>query len=90
MADVVDVLQFARNCHHKTLLSLVLYVDLHCPHARPTFYHLSPLTPSNDLGENISDIVGGREHLSFGMASHGINNRCLRRWESSRFPRHGS
>jgi hypothetical protein len=27
---------------------------------------LLPLsTPSNDLGENISDIIGGREHLSF-------------------------
>jgi hypothetical protein len=33
---------------------------------------LSPLSmPSNDLSENISDIVGGPEHLSF---SHGINN----------------
>jgi hypothetical protein len=28
-------------------------------------------TPSNDLGENISDIAGGREHLSFWL---GINN----------------
>jgi hypothetical protein len=35
---------------------------------------LSPLSaPSNDLGENISDIDGGREHLSFGMASTTLN-----------------
>jgi hypothetical protein len=38
-------------------------------HDQPPFTSLS--TPSNDLGENISDIVGGREDLSFwhGMAS---------------------
>jgi hypothetical protein len=45
-----------------------------CMHDQRPFTCLS--TPSNDLGENISDIVGGREHLSFwhGMIGHGINN----------------
>jgi hypothetical protein len=37
----VDVAQFARNCHCKTLLSLLLYVVLHCPHVRLTCFHLS-------------------------------------------------
>jgi hypothetical protein len=43
-------------------------------HDQPPFTSLS--TPSNAFGVNISDIVGGREHLSFwhGMAWHGINN----------------
>jgi hypothetical protein len=40
-----------------------------------TTHLLSPLSTSNsDFGENISDIVGGREYLSVGMAWHGINN----------------
>jgi hypothetical protein len=41
LVDVADVVQFARNCHHKTLSSLLLYVALHCLHARPTSLHLS-------------------------------------------------
>jgi hypothetical protein len=36
-------------------------------HDQPLFTSLS--TPINNLGESISDIVGGCEHLSFGMAS---------------------
>jgi hypothetical protein len=38
-------------------------------HDQLPFTSLSTL--SNDLGENISDILGGREHLSFW---YGINN----------------
>jgi hypothetical protein len=38
----VDVVQLARNCHRKTLLSLLPYVALHFPHARRTFFHRSP------------------------------------------------
>jgi hypothetical protein len=39
-------------------------------HDEPSFTYLS--TPSNDLGENISDLLGGRENLSFchGMTWH--------------------
>jgi hypothetical protein len=67
--DVVDMVPFVRNCYRKTLLSLVVPVALHSPHAQPTSFHLSlHSTPSIDLSENISDIIGGREHLSFGMA----------------------
>jgi hypothetical protein len=71
--DVADMVQFARNCHRKTFVSLLLYVTLHCPHARPISFHISLYsTPSDNLGENISDKFGGREHLSFrhGMAWH--------------------
>jgi hypothetical protein len=52
-------------------LVTLLYVALHCPYARPTSFHLSLSTPSNDLGDNISDIVDSREHLAFW---HDINN----------------
>jgi hypothetical protein len=43
-------------------------------HHQPLF--TSFFTPSNNLGDNISDMGGGREHLSFshGMSRHGINN----------------
>jgi hypothetical protein len=49
-----------------TVCSLALSA---CMHNQPPFTSLS--TPSNGLSENISDIVGGREHLSFW---HDINN----------------
>jgi hypothetical protein len=67
-ASKADVVQFARKSHPKTLLSLALYAALHCPHARPASFHLAPLHAEQrtDLGENISDMVGGREHLAFG------------------------
>jgi hypothetical protein len=64
-------MQFARNCHRKTLLSLLLDMALRCPHARRISSR--PLsTPSTDLGEDISDRVGGRQHLSvwLGMVRH--------------------
>jgi hypothetical protein len=38
-------------------------------HDQPPFTSLS--TPSNDLGENISDMIGGLDHLSFW---HDISN----------------
>jgi hypothetical protein len=44
-AGTVNVVQFAIHCHRKTLLSLLLYVALHCPHARASSFHLSPLHP---------------------------------------------
>jgi hypothetical protein len=31
--DPMDLVQFAKNSHHKTLLLLLLYVAFHCPHA---------------------------------------------------------
>jgi hypothetical protein len=37
----VDMVQFARNCRRKTLLSLLLYLALPCPDARPTSFHFS-------------------------------------------------
>jgi hypothetical protein len=40
--EVVDLVQFARNCHRNTLLSLLLYLAVHCPHVRPTSFHFSP------------------------------------------------
>jgi hypothetical protein len=53
--DVVDVMQFVRNCHGKTPLSLLLYVALHCPHGRSISFHLSlNFTQTNDLADNIS------------------------------------
>jgi hypothetical protein len=64
MVDAVDVVQIARYCHRKMLLSLLSYVALHYRmHDQPPFTALS--TPSNDLREIISDLVGGREHLFF-------------------------
>jgi hypothetical protein len=30
-----------KNCHCSTLLSLLLYVTLHCLHAQPTSFHSS-------------------------------------------------
>jgi hypothetical protein len=41
VVDMVDVAQFARNFHRKTLLSLLLHVALHCPDARQTYFYLS-------------------------------------------------
>jgi hypothetical protein len=32
-ASIVDVVRFSRNCHRRMLLSLLLDVGLHCPHA---------------------------------------------------------
>jgi hypothetical protein len=49
--DRVDVAQFARTCYLTTLLSFLLDIALHCPHARPTSFHLSPhSTLRDDLG----------------------------------------
>jgi hypothetical protein len=62
-----------KNCHRKTFVSLLLDIALHCPHARPTSFHFSlHAQQRNEFGENISDMVGGHEHLSFwhGMAWH--------------------
>jgi hypothetical protein len=69
-ASTVDVVQFARTCHRKPFLSLLLHVALHCLHTRPTSFHFSlHAERQNDLRENISEIVGGREHL---FPWHGI------------------
>jgi hypothetical protein len=38
----LDVMQFARNCQSKTPLLLLRSVTLHCPHARPISFYLSP------------------------------------------------
>jgi hypothetical protein len=47
-------------------LLTLLHVALHCPRARLTSVHLSlHCTPSNNLGENFSDLAGGREDLYF-------------------------
>jgi hypothetical protein len=73
--NAVNAAEFARNCHCKTFLSLFLYVALLCIvrlHDQALFASLS--TPSNDLGENILDIVAAMNISSFGMACHGINN----------------
>jgi hypothetical protein len=69
MTDAMDMVEFARDSHLNTLLALLAYGALSCSHAPSTF--LSRLsTSSNDLGENISDVVGSHERLSFrhGMA----------------------
>jgi hypothetical protein len=71
--DVANVAQFARNCHYKTLLSLLLYVALHCPPTRAISFHLFlHSTPGSDLGDQISNLIGDREYLSFwhGMTWH--------------------
>jgi hypothetical protein len=53
-------------------MSLLLDVALHSPYARSAFFHLTLYAEQrNYLGENISNIVGGREDLS---CWHGINN----------------
>jgi hypothetical protein len=81
--NVLAVMHFARNCHHKTLLSLLLCMALHCPHARPTSFHFSlHSTPSNDLGGKISEIIGGPEYFSFwhGMAWHGMASATWNPW----------
>jgi hypothetical protein len=70
---------FARNDHCRTLLSLLLYLALDSPQAPPASLDFSPHAEQrNDLGENISDIAGGRENPCFW---HGINN-----FESMRIP----
>jgi hypothetical protein len=43
-----------------------------CVHDQSPFTFLS--TPNNDFGENISDIGGGREDLSFCMTWYGLSN----------------
>jgi hypothetical protein len=60
------MVQFARNYHPQTLLSLLLYAALHYPPARPSSFHLSSLHAEQrtDLGENMSDMVGDRKHLA--------------------------
>jgi hypothetical protein len=67
----VDVMQFAKNCHRKTLLSLLPYMALHCSHARPTSFHFSPRQTT------ISVRIFRREETAanisaFGMAWHGM------------------
>jgi hypothetical protein len=68
--------QILKNLHRiaissQNALVTLLHTALRCPHASRTFFTLLS-TLSNDLDENISDIVGGREHLSFShyMACH--------------------
>jgi hypothetical protein len=56
MVDLVDMVQLARNCPRKTLLSLCrMRPCIVRRHDNPSFTSVS--TPSNDLDENISDIV---------------------------------
>jgi hypothetical protein len=70
---MVDVMQFANDCHRKTLLSLCyMWPCIVRMYDQTPFTFFS--TPSNDFGENRLDIVGGREHLSFWHGWHGINN----------------
>jgi hypothetical protein len=77
IVDVVDVVQFARNCHRKTFVSRFLPAALHFRmHNQLPFSYLS--RPSSNLGENISDIVDDRQRLS---VWHGIDN-----WESMGIP----
>jgi hypothetical protein len=60
----VDMVLFARNCHLKTLCRLCyMWPCIVRIHDQRPFTSLS--TPSNDLGETISDIISGREYLSF-------------------------
>jgi hypothetical protein len=77
VVDVMDVMQFARNCHRKTLLSFCCMLPCIALSAS-TANFLSPLfplhsTPNNDADEKISDI-GDREHFCFWheMAWHGM------------------
>jgi hypothetical protein len=59
----VDVVQFAKKSSQKALIT---FAGCGLALSACTTNLLSPLsTPSNDLGENISDIIGDREHLSF-------------------------
>jgi hypothetical protein len=56
----------SKKLSSQNALVTLLLLALHCAHPRPTSFHLSRYsTPSNDLGENIADIVGGCEYLSF-------------------------
>jgi hypothetical protein len=63
----MDMVQFAKICRCKTLLSLLLYLVLHYPHARPTSFHLSPLHAEQRSRWEYFEysIIGDREHLSF-------------------------
>jgi hypothetical protein len=72
----VDMVSFARNCHRKTLLSLLLDMALPCIvclHDQPPVTSLHS-APSNDLGENISNLEAAKDISPFGMAWHDINN----------------
>jgi hypothetical protein len=69
----VDIAQFSRNCHPKTLVSFCcMYPWIVRRHHQLPF--TSRATPNNNLGENISDLVGAVNISSFGMACHSINN----------------
>jgi hypothetical protein len=77
LVSVVDVVQFPKNRHRKMSLSLLLYVALPCiiRMRDQSFSRLSLYSrPSSDLGENISDLIGGVNISPFGMAGYGINN----------------
>jgi hypothetical protein len=74
--DVVNVMQFARNFHCKTPLSLLLDVALYCPHARPISFHFFLYSEQRSRWE---DFGYSRQQWTslllawHSMAWHGIN-----------------
>jgi hypothetical protein len=75
--DVVDVRQFARNCHRKMLLSLLLYVAFHCPHAYPTSFHkIGGAEPGIDYENGIGAKQKSKRNGVIGTTMENTSDDC--------------